>query len=163
MQISSVTAGYSDLPALSKQEEAIERSGAKPSDAGRPKMPATPGRSAALGETLARYDVTDISPTEFSEMIQKLYESGAISEQEMQQLAAVRLDLDAAGVEPDESIDLLEFYTERIDKLNRLTDDSEALPKHAEQFSATLNRLDWIEKFALVQSAPGAAGLDAVV
>ena len=164
MQISNVSAGYTDSPALGRQGETIERLGTRPADAARLKTTASsPGQTSALGEILARYDVTDISPTEFSEMIQKLYEAGSLSEAELQQLAVIRLDLEAAGVEPDESIDLLDFYTRAIKKLQRRTDQPETPMKEARQFTAMLRRLDWMEKFALIQSAPDAVGLDAVV
>ena len=44
-------------------------------------------RTLPFGVPYIRYDVTDVSPTEFSEMIQKLFDSGTISQKELQQLA----------------------------------------------------------------------------
>ena len=70
--------------------------------------------AAALREILSKYDVKDISPDEFSEMIQKLADKGVISQKELQDLSAVRGDLDKAGVGADESINLVEFYQQRI-------------------------------------------------
>ena len=114
-----------------------------------------------MAEILSRYDVTDISPTEFSQMIQKLFEAGTLSEKELQQLAAVRLDLDLEGVEADESIDLLEFYARKVKKAQRQLSDSDG-PSDREQLGPLLGRLDWLQKFALIQSAPDAIGLNAL-
>ena len=117
----------------------------------------------ALREILGRYDVTDISPNEFSEMIQKLFETGAISEAELQQLAAIRLDLDTDGLETDDSIDLLEYYAEKIVKLQRRFDEDDGPAAVGGQLATTLRRLDWVQKFASIQSGPGSIELDALV
>ena len=118
--------------------------------------------STVAGEILARYDVTDITPREFSEMVQKLYETGTISETELQQLAVIRQDMDLEDLDPDESIDLMEFYVKKIEKAQRQFEDLDGPPQPHQQLTPLLRRLDWIEKFALVQSAPDAIGLDAV-
>ncbi|MHC4179561.1 MAG: hypothetical protein ACYSWU_18780, partial [Planctomycetota bacterium] len=121
------------------------------------------GAATAMAEILSRYDVTDISPGQFSKMVQKLFEAGTLSDNELQQLAAIRLDLDIDGVEADESIDLLEFYARKIKKLQSRLSDSDAPAAERQQLSPLLHRLDWLEKFALIQSAPDAIGLNAVV
>jgi hypothetical protein len=161
MQIHSVLAGYADLAAACRGETA-EAGGRRASEAAAPQTPSPSPAMAAMAEILGRYDVSDISPTEFSEMIQKLFEAGALSQQELQQLAAVRLDLDAEGVESDESIDLLEFYAEKIRDLQRRLSDSDSAVSDRPQIAPLLERLDWLEKFALIQAAPDSIGLDAV-
>ena len=56
--------------------------------------PPTPGGPAGatpvLREILTRYDVTNISPSEFSEMIRKLHEAGALTDQEFQELSLIQ-------------------------------------------------------------------------
>ncbi len=162
MQISNVLPGYSDPAALGKRGEATESVGGRIAAAVDNALSPANKPQAELADILSKYDVTDISPMEFTEMIQKLFEAGAISETELQQLAAVRHDLETEGVDPDESIDLLEFYVEKIEKLQRRRDDSDGLPGSHQQLGPMLRRLDWIEKFALIQSAPDAIGLDAL-
>ncbi len=165
MQISGVSAGYSDSMTLGWHAEAGLVPGEGEARLGDVQISSGNERTAALYEVLRKYDVTDITPTEFTEMLQKLYDTGAISESEMQQLAAVRLDMDTAGVEPDESISLLEFYAEKIEKTQRgLADrnDDEVIPGRQE-LGPILRRLDWIEKLALIQSSPDSIGLDATV
>jgi hypothetical protein len=95
-------------------------------------------------------------------MIQRLFEAGTLSEQELQQLAAIRIDLDLEGVEADESIDLLEFYAQKIEKAQRRLSDADATAADRQQLGPLLLRLDWLEKFALIQTTPDVIGLDAV-
>jgi hypothetical protein len=123
---------------------------------------APPAPSAALYEILRRHDVTDVTPEEFAEMIQELYEAGAITEAEFQQLAAIRLDLDAAGLELDDSVDLLEFYSDKIEDAQREPSADAASPSARRALEPLLRRFEWIEKFALVQSASSPIELDAL-
>ncbi|HUT09418.1 MAG TPA: hypothetical protein VMY42_02895 [Thermoguttaceae bacterium] len=161
MQIRNIFAGYRDLAAFGRGGETVETAaGRSPENSERAASSERP--VAALAEILSRYDVTDISPTEFSEMTQRLYDAGTISEEELQRLAAIRHDLDIEGVEGDESIDLLEFYARKIERTQRTMTDSEDSPAAGRQLGPLLNRLDWVEKFALIQSAPDAIGLDAL-
>ena len=160
MQISNVSAGYSDPATIGKRRETNELSDTQPGESLRLKETSTAGASAVLGEILGRYDVTDITPAEFTEMLQKLHEAGAITEKELQQLAVIRHDLDLEGMDPDKSIDLLEFYADKIEKTQRRLEDLDGPPAPHQQLGPLLTRLDWIEKFALVQSAPETIGLD---
>jgi len=162
MQVSNISTGYSDMAALGKRSEAQEAAAAHRPPSALRNSPA--GEIASvLGEILSHYDVTDISPTEFSEMIQELYESGAITDAELQELAAIRHDLDAADVDPDESIDLLEFYAEKIEDIQRRLSDADQASPGRQELAPVLRRLDWVEKLALIQSAPDAVGLDTIV
>jgi len=161
MQIRNIFTGYRDLAAFARGGEMVETAaGQSPEDAERAAPCQRP--VTALAEVLSRYDVTDITPTEFSEMVQRLYDAGAISEEELQRLAAIRHDLDIEDVEEDESIDLLDFYARKIERTRREMSDSDDSPAAGGQLGPLLSRLDWIEKFALIQSAPDAVGLDAV-
>ena len=161
MQIRNVLAGHPDAAALAKPTETAEPTGSQ-SPQTEPQRTSSPAGAAAMAEILARYDVTDISPAEFSQMIQKLFEASALSQQELQQLAAIRLDLDLDGVESDESVDLLHFYARKIKKAQNRLSDSDGPAADRQQLAPLLSRLDWLEKFAVIQSAPEAIGLDAV-
>ena len=163
MNINLVSSGRRDLSVSAKPGgtvEAIIDSTMRPIDSGAAAA-ATPTR--ALREIVGRYDVTDISPNELSEMVQQLFEAGAISETELQQLAAIRLDLDASGLEADDSIDLLEYFAEKIVKLQRRFDEDDGPAAVGGQLAATLRRLDWVQKLASIQSGQGLAELDALV
>lgn len=161
MQIGSVTSGYSD-PTRSKAAEAIETleslggKGTKPGSAGGGSG-ASLASIAAARDVLERYDVTDITPADFSEMVQELFQAGVINDRDLGQLSAIRLELDAEGFDPDDSVDLLEFYQDRVEDITRQTAGTANAPEAIRQ------RLDWIQKFALVQQSPGTLGLNEVV
>jgi len=162
MQVNNVRAGYPDPATLGKRSEPIETGGIRPAKlAEMPGTAATDSKTSAAG-ILAKYDVRRITPTEFSEMIQKLYQSGALSDSEFQELAGVRLDLEAAGVQPDERVDLREFYAEKVKQIQQKFPDADSQALRQQQLGPTLRRLDWIEKFAVIQANPEAAGVDAI-
>jgi hypothetical protein len=161
MQVANVTAGYSDPATLGKRGEPIEPGGFRP-----PKLAeilGSPGGGAktSAAAILAKYDVARITPTEFSEMLQKLYHAGALSDGEFQDLAGVRVDLEAAGAGPEERIDLREFYAEQVKRIQRKFSDADSQAARQQRLAPILRRLDWIEKFAVIQANPGAVGLDA--
>ena len=166
MRVNNVFAGYSNPTALGKRNEtneaAIGATGKSPGASGVPGSEA----ATALGDILAQYDVTAISPAQFSEMIQKLYQAGAISERELQELSLIRLDLYVSEAPADEPIDLLDFYTDKLEDLQDSLGDPEAdadmLTTGDPSLSTLRNRLAWIEKFAIAQSAPDAIGLNAL-
>ena len=156
MQIQNILSGYTD-PTMKRHAEQLDAvAGRIVVDQGTAAPGPGPSTSEAARRVLEKYDVTQISPRQLSEMIQRLFDAGAIAQQEFDQLAAIRLDLDTAGIDPDESIDLLRFYRDKIDEIHRRNPQPDAGP------DVLRSRLDWIEKFALVQASPGAFGLDAV-
>lgn len=117
------------------------------------------GRPSLL-EILKEYDVTHITPRQFSQMLQKLRESGNITEQEYAELAQIRRDLLEAGIEADEPVDLLDFYQKLIRKLQLMqslgtaesTDDLQTSLQRAEK------HLKWLEKISTLR---GELGTDA--
>ncbi len=162
MQVNNVSGGYSDPTAHGRQAELLEAIGKQPSSTqsigssvNRPMM--------EMANILSRYDVTDISPAEFSQMVQKLFDSGTISERELQELAAIRHDLDVEGVDPDDSLDLLEFFAQKIKKTQYELSDQDGPRAGQVLLRPLLGHMQWLEKFALVQSSPEAVGLDAMV
>jgi len=161
MHIPGIFAGAGDLAAFGRAKETTDGAVGPASEAQESRGPSS-AATTALAEILARHDVTDITPAEFSSMIQKLFEAGAISESELQQLTAIRHDLDTEGVEPDESLDLLDFYARRIRRQQRQLEDVDGQPAAHQQLGPALRRLDWLEKFALIHEAPDAIGLNAV-
>ncbi len=161
MQINNILAGYHDPTTVSRRSESGETSAATTDATAKTSSTSSANGNAALGEILSQYDVTNITPLEFSDMIHQLFNQGVIDENELQQLVAIRQDLDAAGVDNDEPVNLLEFYEERIEELQELREDDE-LPNADQQIAPLLRRLDWVEKFAVIQSAPDAAGINAV-
>jgi len=86
-------------------------------------------------------------------MLQKLRESGSLTEQEYTELAQIRRDLAEAGVDADEPVDLIDFYQKFIRKLQLMqalgtaesTDDLQTALQRAEK------HLKWLEKISTLQ------------
>jgi hypothetical protein len=128
-----------------------------------PQMP-----SARFRELLARYDVRDISPREFSRLAHELYDAGEISESEYRQLGQIRMQLDLAGVDPDRSLDLLAWVQQQMEEHSAQLDQLEQIdpqPAHEiAQLRSALDRLGqqagWIHRFALIQQGGPEAGVN---
>ena len=132
---------------------------------GTPTAPvAAMAESSTFREIVARYDVTDISPEEFSQMIQKLYDAGLLTDQQFQELSLIRLDLDLQRVEPDQTVDLVDFYRDRLRQLHLCPEETTGLDSAGgqPQLAAIGRRLEWVGKLASMQAAVEGAGLDAL-
>jgi hypothetical protein len=161
MQISNALPSLADLAQkLGKRAESTDSAAGEPAKASAAKT-APPNTSAALREILGKYDVTNITPNQFSQLSQKLYEAGVISQKDLQELTSVRGDLDAAGVEPDEPVNLVQFFRDKVQKLQQQSDAGD--PTAGGQLSLLLRRLDWLEKFSAVRSRPDGVGMSEVV
>jgi len=160
MQISNIISSLADPTTWGKKGEVTVQAGESAAKTIEPQAQSNPAARKASVEILRKYDVTHITPEEFSQMIQKLYKSGAISEKDYQELSAIRIDLENAHLEPDESVNLLEFYTNKLSKAQKemYIDLDEATRQ--QQLGPDLRRLDWLEKFAMIQAHPDAVGLD---
>lgn len=157
MYLKNVVSGLVDPTRWKRQADPpAGPTGAKPAQPA-PAGPTSPGtETLALQQIVSHYRLTDISPRAFSEMLQKLHEAGAITDAEFQELALIRLDLDLEGIGPDRSVDLLEVYGARLDRLRR---DREVFRDRAEggaaaeaSLAATQRRMEWLRKVALIQS-----------
>ncbi|MDZ7618774.1 MAG: hypothetical protein U1E05_17350, partial [Patescibacteria group bacterium] len=154
MQIQSVLSGQTD-PASKRQTELFDALTSRSlGNGGRPEASANLSTADATRSILGAYDVTRITPRQFTEMIQQLHDAGTISQQEFEQLATIRLDMDSAGIDPDQSVDLVQFYRDKIEGRSQ-NGFAQAAP------DALTRRLDWIEKFALIQEEPDSLGIDA--
>lgn len=168
MEITGVlTAGKflsSALEHLGKRSQTDETGRSRPGET--PATATSTPSTAAIREIAARYDLTCISPQEFSEMIRRLHEAGALTDQEFQELSQIRVDLDQEHVDPDKSLNLIEFYLARLRKLGGPIEGmlcaGESTPAGASsEAAAARRRLQWLEKFAAIQAAPERFGLDA--
>ena len=152
------------LGQLARGNQPAEAVAAESPESGSPQAGPASGPTPTLREILARYDVTDISPRGFSEMIQKLHQAGALTDEQFQELSLVRLDLDLDDVAPDENLNLIDYYADKLSELqhgledagNRLGSPAGDPPPPA----AVQRRLAWLQKLTAIQSAPDALGLD---
>ncbi len=125
--------------------------------------------SAALRKIVAHYDMRNISPRQFSEMAQRLFDAGAITEEQLNELAAVRLELDRGMHEPDAPLDLIEVLEDKLRRQQKQQEQLAAgggkkrLPAAGQAMKVTLRQLDWLRKFEIVGSGAYGSGVDALV
>ena len=160
MQISNVLSSFTDAAKLGgKTAESAAGSllkVLKPSDAAGQTSAAS---RAAMNDILKKYDVTKITPEDFSKMITKLHDAGAISDQDFQELSSIRTDLESQGVASDQTVNLVQLYGDQLRKVQQQmgdTPDTESQQKLA----PAMRKLDWLQKFALLHANPDAAGID---
>ena len=128
------------------------------------KTPAADAAAQALRQIAAQYDVTRITPRQFAQMLEELQKSRALSETDVQLLGQILFDLSEEGVDLDETVDLVQFYTKKLDKLQDSLEaqgsTEEAFRQIAPVLAGLQKRLDWISRLALLHSAPELAGVN---
>jgi hypothetical protein len=158
MQVPNVLSAISDL--VSKPKTDVKP--AAVADAALSAGAAVVTGPAAMREIVSQYDMTDITPNQFSNMIQQLRAKGAISQQDLQELSTIRIDLETAGIGPDETVNLQEFYQQRLASAQGDAAGQSDPAAAQANVQSLASRLTWIQKFAAVRSGDGAAGLNAV-
>ena len=98
---------------------------------------------------LVQYDLRQITPRQFGQLVQQLYRQGMISQEEYRLLGQLRLDLDREGYRADEPLDLVEYLQDRLEEaLQRQTRLGEEDPVAAAQEALRLQRqLLWVQKY----------------
>jgi hypothetical protein len=155
MQISNVLNSFTDTLSLGKKSDTAASATAKATGA----VDSVAGTSAsrkALGEILKKYDVTNITPNAFSQMLKELSQTGALSEKDMQDLAAVRLDLQSDQIDPDEPVNLVDFYNKKIGDAQKQNEGNSS----QQVLTPLVSRLGWMEKFSTIHSNPDLVGMD---
>lgn len=160
MQISNVISGLTDPTSWGKKSDASAQAGSGALKILEPQAQANTTAQKASADILRQYDVTKMSPIQFTQMVQKLYQAGAISEKEYQELSAIRGELDRAGVDPNESINMLELFSDKVNSGQKEMDLAIGDPARQQQLGIDMRRLDWMQKFAMIQANPDAVGLD---
>lgn len=116
--------------------------------------------SSKLRTILAGYDVSNLAPRDFSELVRQLRDAGEISDGDLKELAALRLELDQAQFTPDEPVDLLGFFQQKLKRLQGQAEQAgESLgPNGKPANAATSNaerQLAWLTKFAALHDGAG--------
>jgi hypothetical protein len=159
MKVPSLLSGVSDLVSPAKTDAKAAAGAVTPAATSAAPLPSA---AAAMRAIVSQYDMTDITPNDFSNMIQQLYAKGAASAKDMQELSSIRSDLEAAGIGADQSVNLQEFYQQRL--ATAQADAAQSPDSDAAQgdVQAVAARLSWVQKFAAVRQAGGSAGVNAV-
>ncbi|MEZ6068902.1 MAG: hypothetical protein R3C10_01255 [Pirellulales bacterium] len=117
----------------------------------------TVDQRSAVHQIVAEYDLHNITPRELSQLVQRLHDSGAISDADRANFSLLRRDLEAANVDPDESIDLFTFLEDRLDELRGQAEDNESsgtgseAQELARQTASTLAQYDWLVKLDTIR------------
>jgi hypothetical protein len=160
MQISNVLSSFTDAAKMGgKKAETAADSILKILKPGDAASQSTAASRTAMNDILKRYDVTDISPEDFSKMLAKLHDAGAITDDEFKELSTIRTDLESRGVPSDQSVNLVQLYGDQLKKAQREMGDKPD-PALLEKLAPAMHKLDWLQKFALIHSNPDAAGID---
>jgi tryptophan 2,3-dioxygenase len=160
MQINTLSSRYVGLPTVHQGSETAEPIQSSPAETAAAE-PNSPGTSSAFRQILAQYDVSSTTPRQFSEMLQKLRQSGAISDQQYQNLSQIRTDLDASGVQPDQEVDLVKFYSQKVNAAPNAaaaaqTQTGSSPAGSSQTLSTAQQRLDWLRKVSTIQNDPNA-------
>jgi hypothetical protein len=160
MQISNVLSGFTDATKLG-DKKAAAAAGAmtkilKPGDAA--SQPSDVAR-AAMRDIMKRYDVTDITPEDYTRMITKLHDANAISDQEFQELSSIRTELESQGVAADQTVNLVQLYGDGVRKAQQQA-GNQLDAASRQKLAPSMRKLDWLQKFALIHANPDAAGID---
>jgi hypothetical protein len=163
MQVNNILPSLTNAAALGNRNSAAAAAGQAGAAAAQGAAGGGPSLvgNAAVQTILAQYDLRNITPNEFSQMLQKLSAAGAVSQQDLQELSGIRNDLTAAHVEPDETVNLLDFYTNKVSAAQRQAGDADTTTQQ-QQISPLLHRLDWLEKINALKTQPEGGGLSAL-
>jgi len=167
MQISSLLSRQSDPATAGQRPQPVELLSEGVSENASASGSSGGASSDAVRRIVAAYDVTDITPRSFSEMLQKLRQTGALPDKEYQELAGIRADLENAGIGADERIDLTQFCAERLrqtqEEMQTLRQKNGVAPGPGEIEAVMQRRLEWTQKCATIRESEGAPRINALV
>jgi len=165
MLIKSVLSRLAGAASFGRGKDLVDTAARKAVEA-----PATgPTTAAATGsqlrDILTQYDVTDISPQGFSDLLQRLRQAGLLPDKDYQELSAVRVDLDRDGIGANQRVNLVDMYAK---KLKSVEQDAKELEEKlgtagARAMDTTVRRrLDWLQKLSDIHASPEAATINAL-
>jgi hypothetical protein len=133
-----------------------------------PETTATGGLQSTFRDILSPYDVAEISPRQFSALAQQLFQSRAISADDLRELTQMRAQIDQQHPDPDQPVNLLEFFGQKLQEQTLAATEQEQSGKPitaADRAKLTMaqRQFGWVYKFNTVQSDSSTEALDAVV
>jgi len=159
--VKSILSTVAQLGRLGRRSEPAQPAADKPPTAPTGTSSATSPPSDSMRQILAEYDVTNISPRAFSDLLQKLRQAGSLSEKDFQELSSIRLDLEHEGADPDQRVNLVERYAKKLSSIRDQHDANAASDAARQATEASLQRqLEWLRKVAQVRSGTGPAAFD---
>ncbi|HEX3657878.1 MAG TPA: hypothetical protein VHY91_16855 [Pirellulales bacterium] len=120
------------------------------------------GSSAAFRQVVSQFDMHDISPREFSSLVQQLSSAGAISASDQQELNQMRVQMDLSGAPPDEPLDLVKFFQKQAQGVSDVAANNSS-SETSDYTNTSQRQLEWAQKFATIQSSSSQEGVNTVV
>lgn len=160
MIVPNILSGLSGLTSQATRDTTDVKAAAAKAAAAAQSTP--PTATAAMREILSHYDMANITPNDFSKLIQQLSDKGAISQKDVQELSSIRVDLENAGVKSDDSVNLLDFYQQQLAKVQGAAAQSPNPSSAQPNVDLVIGRLNWVQKFAAVRQQGNSSGLNAV-
>lgn len=121
---------------------------------------------AQYRQILAEFDVRNISPRQFSQLIGELQATGELEPGDVQELQAMRVQLDADGAAPDEPIDLLSWIRRRLAQADRAGAAEPSVSETTQDLTKKLGALHkqagWVERLDRAHQAALEGPLDMV-
>jgi len=169
MRIDSLRPGQTSALATFNDRDKPDTSATSLSESLDPHTSPASGATPAFRQILARHDVRNIAPREFSELAQSLFEAGEITAQEFQELAQIRLEADLSGANPDDRIDFVALIEKKLaeqqEKLREFEKKAgpEGLPtaERDAYLATTKHQLAWLEKLSAIHEAGPSESIDA--
>jgi len=166
MLIKSVLSRLSSAVSFGRGKGTLDAAARKTVNAVTTGSTAVAASGSQLRDILAQYDVTAISPQSFSEMLQRLRQTGLISDKDYQELSTIRQDLDREGVGANQRVNLVDRYAKKLQSLEQGVKDSQETPgtsaTAATDAAAVRRRLDWLKKLAAIHASPESATINAL-
>jgi len=130
--------------------------------------PASPSSSlpsdAALRDVAARFDIREISPREFSDLISQLRDAGLLSQDDISALLSLRAELDQSQVGADDPVNLLDFVRDKLrDEADQFDRNLGKQGQQTTTSSAAQRQLDLLERLAIAHAGSADDPLDALV
>lgn len=166
MAISSISSPLASVPSPSSAVPTASAPATAASAAAAGSGGGSGASSAAFRQVVSQYNIHEISPSQFSAMIQQLSSAGAISASDQQALTQMRSVMDASGASPDEPLDLVQFFQSNAKTAASSSGSNSSPANTAAANSTAQQQLAWAQKLAAIQSSSassGQQGVDATV
>ncbi len=157
LPVASILTGLSTVGSLFRRSGSVEA--AKATEPAPADPLASLSSESALQELASRHDLTKISPEDFSALARQLHQAGVINDRELQDLAAVRLELDLAELPPGKPVDVLAFLETKQQRLQGQlaapaggTSPSLSASDYNEAADRVARQLDFLREFQQARS-----------
>lgn len=162
MFVNSILSSAGQLARLALGVKPAATAGGKASSDATASASAGSTATDAMRKVLADYDVTNISPKAFSEMLQKLRQAGALSEKDYQELASLTADLEQDGATSDQAVNVVSLCSKKLAAAQAKLSSGQAAAAQQATVASLQRQSDWLQKFAQLHAGQSDFGFNTV-